>query len=378
LDEAIAAFRQAIRIKKDDGLAHYNLGLVLARTGRTDEAIAAYREAVRLQKDYPEAHQALGNVLYSKKRLDEAIAAFRRATRLREDYAMAHYGLALALAGAGRVDEAIGAYRETIRFNKQFPEAHYGLGLVLARTGRVDEAIAAYRETIRLKKDYAEAHCNLGGLLKRQGHFAAALAALRRGDELGSGRPGWKYPSARWVRDCKRLAALDRRLPAVLEGRERPATPAETAEFASLCRHYKRRHVAAARLYTEAFAAKPTWAAGLALGHRYAAACSAALAGCGHGADAGPSGGSEQPRLRGQALQWLRADLGHWDQQVTGGKPAERQAAERMLRHWQTVADLAGVRDKTALAQLPEAERKKWANFWGDVAALLGKASPKK
>jgi hypothetical protein len=36
------------------------------------------------------------------------------------------------------------------------------------------------------------------------------------------------------------------------------------------------------------------------------------------------------------------------------------------------------VRDKSALAKLPEAERQEWAKLWDDVAALLVNAGPKK
>jgi hypothetical protein len=77
-------------------------------------------------------------------------------------------------------------------------------------------------------------------------------------------------------------------------------------------------------------------------------------------------------------LTWLRADLELWKQRLTGGKPPERQAAQQALRHWQADPDLAGVRDRAALAKLPEAERQDWAKLWGDVAALLAKAGAKK
>jgi hypothetical protein len=44
------------------------------------------------------------------------------------------------------------------------------------------------------------------------------------------------------------------------------------------------------------------------------------------------------------------------------------------LRHWQKDADLAGLRDKEALAKLSAEERAACANLWADVAALLKKA----
>ena len=45
LEEAIAEFRTAIRLKPDDGDAHYNLGIALADQGNREEAIAEYRKA---------------------------------------------------------------------------------------------------------------------------------------------------------------------------------------------------------------------------------------------------------------------------------------------------------------------------------------------
>ena len=49
VDEAIARFRAAIRIKPNHGAAHNNLGLALEAQGKFDEAITEYRAAIRLQ-----------------------------------------------------------------------------------------------------------------------------------------------------------------------------------------------------------------------------------------------------------------------------------------------------------------------------------------
>jgi eukaryotic-like serine/threonine-protein kinase len=44
-------------------LAHYGLGLTLFAQGKFDEAIAAHREAIRLKPDYRPAHDGLGQAL---------------------------------------------------------------------------------------------------------------------------------------------------------------------------------------------------------------------------------------------------------------------------------------------------------------------------
>jgi tetratricopeptide (TPR) repeat protein/tRNA A-37 threonylcarbamoyl transferase component Bud32 len=371
LAEAIAAYREAIRLKPDLAWAHINLGNALRKKGQLDEAIAAYREAIRVNKDFPEAHYALGIALREKGQLDKAIAAYREAIRLKKDYSEAHNNLGIALQAKGQLAEAIAAYREAIRIKPENTSAHYNLGNALWEKGKLDEAIAAFREAIHRKKDYAEAHCNLGEVLRQQGLFRQALKEMRRGHELGSRNPRWPYPSAQWVRRCERLVELDGRLPDILAGKIKPASPAEWIELAGLC-SLKQRHRATARFYEEAFATDPKLAADPNASHRYNAARAAALAGCGQGKD-DPAADPERARLRGQALVWLRGDLKVWRQLLDKESDKARPAVLEQMRHWLRDPDFNGVRGK-AIAQLPEAEREPWQKLWDDVADTLARA----
>jgi tetratricopeptide (TPR) repeat protein len=370
--KAEAAFREAIRLRPDFSEAHTNLGNALSRQGRHKEAEAAFREALRLNPDFAEAHNGLGALLCDH--LHDSVkaeAAFREAIRLKPDSFEAHNNLGLALEQQGRYKEAEAAHREALRLNPDFAKAHYHLGNALSDQGRYAEAEAAYRAALRLRPDYAEAHCNLASALQEQGRFTEALEALRRGHELGSKTPGWRYPSADWVRQCERLVALDRRLPAVLRGEAEPTSAAERLEFAHLCGRYKRQHVTASRLYADAFAADPRLANDLRAGHRYNAACYAALAAAGQRTEPLPDKAALM--LRRQALGWLRADLTVYTRLAGGAEAAARQAVRQRLAHWQQDTDLAAVRDPAALARLPDDERKAWRQFWDDVAALLKK-----
>src|SRR5262249_47033378 len=176
---------------------------------------------------------------------------------------------------------AIACYQEALRLDPKFALAHNNLGVALLDKGELDGAIACCKKSIRLAPKYALAHTNLGHALRQQGQFAAALQALRRGHQLGSSQPGWRYPSAAWVRHCERLVALDRRLPGVLAGRDRPAD-SEAVALAALCQHpSKRLYATAARLCADAFAARAALAVDLTTASRYNAACAAALAGTG-------------------------------------------------------------------------------------------------
>jgi eukaryotic-like serine/threonine-protein kinase len=270
------------------------------------------------------------------------------------------------------VSEAIAAYREAIRLQPENAGAHYNLGIALDSQGKVSEAIAAYRDAIRLQPDEAEAHCNLGMALRSQGDYAGSLAMLRRGHELGTRQPGWLYPSSQWVAEAERMAALAPRLPALLLGQDRPRDVAERLALAQMCYDAKR-HAAAARLWAEVLQADPKLGDDPKVGRRYSAACAAALAAAGQGTGDPKPDDAARARLRGQALDWLKAERAAWAKVLDAGDAQARPVAQGTLQQWRADAALAGVRDADTLAKLPEAERVAWRSLWAEVDALLAK-----
>jgi serine/threonine-protein kinase len=377
LDEAVTAFRAALRQMPNESNFHYALGLTFKAKGEVDRAIAEYREAIRLKKDHDKAHYSLGVELQARGDLDGASAAYREAVRANKDYAEAHFALGNALGRKGDQDGAIHHFKEAIRCKQDYAEAHSNLGFLLGTRRQVDASMAAFRQALRFRPDYAEPHIGLGLALQIKGRFKEALVFLERGHELGKKDPRFKLPAERILALCRHLVKLEDRLPAILRGEVKPASVVEQVQLAEMCQQHKKLYAAAARLLGEALAARPDLAADPGQPHRYNAACAAALAGCGRGADAGQVDAPSRARWRKQALAWLRADLDLWTRQLEQKASLGGGPLQRALRHWQEDADLAGVRDAAGLAQLPEAERQEWRKFWADVQALRNRAGGK-
>jgi tetratricopeptide (TPR) repeat protein len=340
-------------------------------------AAAAFQEALRLRPDFFWARYNLSlALLQTPGKLVEAEASCREALRLRPANALAHHLLGLALADQGQLAAAVPAYREAIRLRPDLAIAHSNLGSALAAQGQLVEAIAAHREAIRLKPDYGVAHHGLGEALRDQGRFREALASLRQGHELGASQP--RFPAAQSAADIRRVerfVELDGDLPAFLAGQRRPADPDEQIELASLCRiPAKRLYASAARWFADAFAARPDLMDDLEAGHRYQAACAAALAGCGRGEDAAKLSAAEQARWRQQARTWLDGELALLAKKLASGLSSDRLLVQSTLTRWQTDRDLAGLRDANALAKLPADEQALYRPLWDDVAALLRRA----
>jgi tetratricopeptide (TPR) repeat protein len=232
-------------------------------------------------------------------------------------------------------------------------------------------AIACFRTTIELDPKNAMAHYNLGNALRHKGQVDVAIASYQKALTLDP-----KYAPARTeLANAKRLVALQDKLPAFLKGEFQPTTNDERLALYEWCQ-IKKLYRTAAGLYAGAFAADPRLADDLKAFHRYNAACFAALAAAGQGADATPLQATDKARLRQQALAWLRADLALLTQQLQSGPPAAGTAVQQ-LKHWQEDGDLAGLRDAAALAKLPAEERTAWTQFWAEVAALVKKTEEK-
>jgi len=187
---ALEAICEAIRLDPELPLAHANLALCLKNVDRLDEALAAFRKAVRLDGGDNSPSLAgictnLGAALSAKGRRREAIAAFREAIRLDANYVRGHFNLGVGLQKSGRLDEAIVAYREAVRVDASFAPAHHELGGALLAKGAADEAIGVMRAAIRLKPDWADAYDRLVHALMMTGQWPEAIATGRKVVQLG-------------------------------------------------------------------------------------------------------------------------------------------------------------------------------------------------
>jgi protein O-mannosyl-transferase len=122
----------ALAVTDGNFRAHAGLAEVAAARGDTAQAIAHYRDALRLAPDNAEWHVNLALLLFERGQIDEAIASFRRALDLNPRDAKSHNSLGALLARTGKVDEAISHYRRALELSPDYPLARRNLDLALA------------------------------------------------------------------------------------------------------------------------------------------------------------------------------------------------------------------------------------------------------
>jgi tetratricopeptide (TPR) repeat protein len=184
LERAIAAGREAIRLRPNDAVAHANLTLALNANGQFDEASAIARQAIALDPQDAVAHDSLGVTLKNRGLLNEAIDSFRAAIALDPQDASLHGHLGDALEKTGQVDEAIVCYHQAVALDPQDAAAHNRLGLALAGDGQLDDAVACYHKALEVDPKHAPAHLNLGNVLKGKGRLDEAIACYHKALEV--------------------------------------------------------------------------------------------------------------------------------------------------------------------------------------------------
>src|SRR5262249_47651183 len=158
------------------------------------------------------------------------------------------------------------------------------------RTGDLEEALSAQREAVRIDgARLGEAIFKEGELLRRLGRNEEAGATYRRAGERArtEGRPGQNKRGEHEIQGLARHKQLFDRLPKLMSGEDRPKDDAELGEIIWLC-HDRRLYAAGAQICERTFGSSAGIRIDAQSANRYNAACIAALAGCGQGADALP------------------------------------------------------------------------------------------
>ena len=147
-DDAIAEFRQSLRLNGDSAPTHYNLAFALSARGRRDEAIAELQEALRIDPDYAQAHNNLGALLQVTDRAEQALAHYRRAVEIRPDNVEARANFGQLLSNRGEASAAADQFAEVLALKSDHVQALSGLAWI--RATAADPALRNATEAIRL------------------------------------------------------------------------------------------------------------------------------------------------------------------------------------------------------------------------------------
>ncbi|GAB4542747.1 MAG: hypothetical protein Kow0063_35190 [Anaerolineae bacterium] len=199
LEEAIAAYQQAVTISPDNIAARIRLARLLVMRQRTAEALQHAQQAVLLEPSNPQALAGLCQALGEEGQYADAFDACECAIELDPDYAEAYAYLAKVYVDTGDWIPARQYAQQAVDLNYQSMEAHYNQGYVLEAQGRYRQAVEAYENAIVLHPKLATLYINAGQNYRVLGQFTEAIDRFEKATRIDPANPagydqlGWTY-----------------------------------------------------------------------------------------------------------------------------------------------------------------------------------------
>lgn len=184
--DAYTAFLQQY---PDNVEARSNLGVVLARLGRTDDAIAAYREALKRSPSQQAIRLNLGLALYKAARFDEAAGEFAAVVSAQPVNLQARYLEADCHLRLGRPEAVVTSLEPLAASRGDDRVLAYLLGMAYLRTGQPEKGQVLIDRIMR-NGDSAEARLLMGMAKRAVQDLAGGLQDLARAVELNPDLPG--------------------------------------------------------------------------------------------------------------------------------------------------------------------------------------------
>lgn len=165
IDEAIKAFKKALKLDNKIVAAHFNLGLAYIQKEDTKNAISHFKETIVLKPNDFEAYNNLGNLYMGQNKLDQALYCFQKATAINPYLAEGFYNLGVAYMSKGQYLEAIKSYKISLKIYPQNSIVLNNIGVTLEKIGKADQSVAYYKKALKINPENSMSLVNVGANL---------------------------------------------------------------------------------------------------------------------------------------------------------------------------------------------------------------------
>ncbi len=183
LEDAEAAFEEALQRNPEDAEAWRLRGEVALRRGAPDRALDFFRRALTPQATSASWHN-IGRAFAAGGKTDSARSAFEKAIRLNKDDVSVYRELAKLYEKHGNLQEAVTNARRAEVRNSNDLETRQLLGRLYTEQGRLDLAIPHLKAVADRRSGDFEANSDVGQALQLVGLDQYAAPYLQRADSL--------------------------------------------------------------------------------------------------------------------------------------------------------------------------------------------------
>jgi len=175
-----------------DSEGWYYLGRTKYNENRFEEALAAFKECLKLDPKNVKAEDNLGLSHQALGRTPEALMAFRNAIAWQAQLLKKNSGpfinIGILLLEQNKVEDAVAYLSEAAGISPEEPRAHEQLGKAYSRLKDLEKAQVELEKAVSLEPENSALHFMLGQLYRKRGLNDKAKVELERGAALKGSR----------------------------------------------------------------------------------------------------------------------------------------------------------------------------------------------
>ncbi len=171
----ITLFSHTLQITNDNYLLHNHLGSALLKNNNIEQAIAHYNEAIRLKPDNAHYYCDRANAYTENGQHNRAMDDYNTAIRLRPHEGQFYSNRGNAYIKIGQYKPAMDDFNKAIRISPDVAELYYNRGTTYAEFGQYPQAIEDFNKAIHLAPDFVDAYYNKGTLYAKLGQYTPAI-----------------------------------------------------------------------------------------------------------------------------------------------------------------------------------------------------------
>jgi len=126
----------------------------LRERGKLDEAIATYREVIRLVPAFGTLNLVVGDMLFKLQRPAEAADAYRTVLDIVPEHDQAWSSLGQCQLMLGQYADALVSLEKAVQLNANDVEANYYLAMLYARQNETKKAVGCLRQALQLRPQW--------------------------------------------------------------------------------------------------------------------------------------------------------------------------------------------------------------------------------
>jgi tetratricopeptide (TPR) repeat protein len=179
-EKAFALLIDARNIAPNNSDVQFALGMLALRMSRFQDAIAAFKETLSLRKTDPPALYGLGQAFMALSRYEEARQEFTRYLAQRPNDSAALCLLGITLTALERPAEARTQFEKSIAITPDQTESYFRLGLLDLDSKGFEFAAKNFHHVLDREPRHSGALVSLGRVEFEQKHYAEAADLLQR------------------------------------------------------------------------------------------------------------------------------------------------------------------------------------------------------